>query len=100
MSGFIAQEVLAAVSNTHDSFLHMVNNAKEYRAKGGSTDISKVPPIDNTKYRHDDPDLLPTLGVNQTEILSPLVKTVQILMNDIENMKTTVSKMKKFKNIS
>ena len=84
-SGFIAQEVLS-VARDEEEHMHIVNNAQKYLDAGGSLDITNLDPISNA---------IPSLGVSQMEIVSPLVKTVQALMKDVEAMKNTVALMKK-----
>lgn len=83
-SGFIAQEVLsAALKGNEESFKIIVNNSGEYLENKGSLDITNV-----------DPDL-PRLGVSSMDMSTPLVKTVQRLIKEVEAMKTIVGVMKK-----
>ena len=83
-SGFIAQEVLSVAPS--EEYMHIVNNGQKYLDAGASLDITNLDSV---------PDTVSKIGVSQMEIVSPLVKTVQALMKDIEDMKTTVALMKK-----
>ena len=84
-TGFIAQEVLSAANTSAKSFLHIVNNGKEYLEAGGSLDITNLDTTDDTA---------PRLGVSQEQMVSPLVKTVQALMRDVELLKSRISILK------
>jgi hypothetical protein len=83
--GFVAQEVLLAANTNAKSFLHIVNNGKQYLEAGGSIDITNLEGMSNT---------VPILGVSQEQIVSPLVKTVQALMNDVQLLKLRISVLK------
>ena len=84
-TGFVAQEVLAAANTNAKSFLHIVNNGQKYLDAGASLDISNLDSVSNT---------VPGLGVSQEQIVSPLVKTVQALMNDVQLLKSRISVLK------
>ena len=81
-TGFIAQEVLSVAPS--EEFLHIVNNGQKYLDAGASLDISNLDSVSNT---------VPGLGLSLENFVSPLVKTVQALMDDMKVLQDDVTEL-------
>lgn len=91
-AGFIAQEVLSAASNVQDtSLFHIINHGDEYLEGGGS--------LDTTNFDYESSNNLPTMGLSLSALTSPLVKTVQSIIVDIDALKIRINGLKQKFNI-
>ena len=81
-TGFIAQEVLSVAPS--EEYMHIVNNGQKYLDAGASLDISNLDSVSNT---------VPGLGLSLENFVSPLVKTVQALMDDMKVLQDDVTEL-------
>ena len=82
-TGFIAQEVLSVAPD--EEYMHIIGNGQRYLDAGGSLDITNLDSRES--------NTIPTLGLSLENFVSPLVKTVQTLMDDIKVLQDDVTEL-------